>query len=221
MNLCYSYIHHRGTETQSTIRCKKKTLCLCVSVVIFTFMMCLAACTAENEYSTWPCRFAYDNSIGQDATLATSMDPNSRGVFCMVTETVQGGVKYLNFQNNQGLTSQKRETFQEQQADFVLGLGNGIIVGYQTFVTEGFGLGFVAYDVQCPNCVRRENNTLSPNYRVQMTSSGMATCSRCGLKYDLNNGGIVQNGQQGDTGLEKYAASTTGPYGYVSAFRKQ
>ena len=179
------------------------------------------SCTADNEFSTWPCRFAYDNSIGQDATLATAMDANSRGVFCQITESVQGGVKYLNFSNNQGLTSSKRETALEQQANFVLGLNNGIIIGWQTFVTDGFGAGFAAYDVQCPNCVRRENNTISPNYRITMSSNGIATCSKCGLKYDLNNGGIVQNGQQGDTGLEKYAAATTGAYGYISVFRKQ
>ena len=179
------------------------------------------ACKAENEFSTWPCRFAYDNAIHQEETLATAMEPNSRGVFCQITEHVQGGVKYLRFSNNQGLSSQLVETFTEQQANFVLGLNNGIIVGYQTFVNDGFGAGFVAYDVQCPNCVRRQNNTISPNYRVVMANTGIAACSKCGLKYDLNNGGIVQNGQQEDKGLEKYAASTTGPFGYVTVFRKQ
>ena len=184
-------------------------------------LLLLMACKAENEFSTWPCRFAYDNAIHQEETLATAMEPNSRGVFCQITEHVQGGVKYLRFSNNQGLSSQLVETFTEQQANFVLGLNNGIIVGYQTFVNDGFGAGFVAYDVQCPNCVRRQNNTISPNYRVVMANTGIAACSKCGLKYDLNNGGIVQNGQQEDKGLEKYAASTTGPFGYVTVFRKQ
>ena len=192
-----------------------------LSLFLCSFIFLLFSCQAENEFSVWPCRFAYDNSIGQDATLATAMEANARGVFCQITESTMGGVKYLNFSNNQNLTSQKRETALEQQADFVLGLNNGVIVGFQTFVTDGFGSGFIAYDVQCPNCVRRENNTISPNYRIVMSSTGIATCSKCGLKYDLNNGGLVQNGQQGDKGLEKYAASTTGPFGYVSVFRKQ
>jgi hypothetical protein len=78
---------------------------------------------------------------------------------------------------------------------------------------------FVAYDVQCPNCVRQYNNTLSPNYRVVMTDKGIATCSKCGRRYDMNSGGVLQNGQQGDTGLEKYAASTSGPYSHLSVFR--
>ena len=184
-------------------------------------LLLLTACQAENEFSVWPCRFVYDNSIHQDATLATAMDPNSPGVFCQITESTRGGVKYLNFSNNQELKSQQVETAQEQQANFVLGLNNGIIVGHQTFATDGFGAGFIAYDVQCPNCVRKDNNTISPNYRIVMQTTGIATCSKCGLKYDLNNGGVVQNGQQGDKGLEKYAASTTGPFGLISIFRKQ
>ena len=49
----------------------------------------------------------------------------------------------------------------EQQSGnaFMLGINNGIIVGFQVLNTQPNG-GFVAYDVQCPNCVRKENNTI-------------------------------------------------------------
>ena len=181
----------------------------------------LVACSGDSEYSSWPCRFAYDNSIHQDATLATAMDEFSRGVFCRISEASQAGAKYLVFQSNQGMESRQRESAEEQRADFVLGLNNGIIVGYQTSAGDTRAKGFVAYDEQCPNCVRRENNTLSPHYAVSISQNGIATCSKCGKKYDLNNGGIVQNGEKGDTGLEKFAAQTTGAYGYISVFRKQ
>ena len=179
----------------------------------------LGACSAENEFSTWPCRFAYDNSINQDATLATAMDANSRGVFCQITESSRGGVKYLSFVNNQGEQSQVRETAMEQQANFILGLNNGIIVGYQTLVTDGFGAGFAAYDVQCPNCVRATGNDISPNYRIVMSQTGVATCSKCGKQYDLNFGGIILNGEKGDKGLEKYRAATSGPLGLITVSR--
>ena len=179
----------------------------------------LGACSAENEFSTWPCRFAYDNSINQDATLATAMDANSRGVFCQITESSRGGVKYLSFVNNQGEHSQVRETAMEQQANFILGLNNGIIVGYQTLVTDGFGAGFAAYDVQCPNCVRATGNDISPNYRIVMSQTGVATCSKCGKQYDLNFGGIILNGEKGDKGLEKYRAATSGPLGLITVSR--
>ena len=188
-------------------------------LLTFYFLL-LSSCEAENEYSTWPCRFAYDNGTHQNATLASCMDVNVPGMFCLITESVRGGVKYLNFKSNHNDESSLAETAAEKQADFILGLNNGIIVGFQNAVLDDFGNAkFVAYDVQCPNCVRQSGNTLSPNYGVSMSDRGIATCGKCGRKYDMNNGGIVQNGQEGDTGLEKYAASTTGPFGHLSVFR--
>ena len=150
----------------------------------------LAACSADEEYSTHACRFSYNNMIHN----------------------------YLVFENSAGLKSEKVETAEEVEAKFILGLNNGIIVGFQTLNTEGASRGFVAYDVQCPNCVNRTNNTANPNYRVTMENSGIATCSKCGKKYDMNNGGIILNGEEGDRGLDKYVASTTGPNGVISVF---
>ena len=117
----------------------------------------LTSCEADQEYSAWPCRFSYNNLIHQDATLATALDKNSRGVFCMITESTRAGAKYLNFQNSDGLSTSKVESEEEVQARFVLG---------------------------------------------------------------LNNGGIVLNGEKGDSGLEKYVANTTGSFGVVSVFRR-
>ena len=180
----------------------------------------LVGCDADEEYSTHACRFSYNNMIHNDATLASAMDENSRGTFCLISENTRSGVRYLVFENSAGLKSEKVETAEEVEAKFILGLNNGIIVGFQTLNSDGAYGGFVGYDVQCPNCVRRENNTLNPNYRVSMASTGIATCPKCGKKYDMNNGGIVLNGEKGDTGLEKYVANTTGPFGVVSVFRR-
>jgi hypothetical protein len=148
------------------------------------------------------------------------MDVNVPGMFCLITESVRGGVKYLNFKSNYNATSSQIETEAEKRAEYILGLNNGIIVGFQNAVLDAFGNAvFVAYDMQCPNCVRQSGNTLSPTYGVSMSDKGIATCGKCGRKYDLNSGGILQNGQEGDTGLEKYAASTSGPFGHLSVFR--
>lgn len=180
------------------------------------FALFLFSCQADNEYSSEPCRFVYDNSINQDAALASAMVYESRGIFCRVTESTWGGVKYINFQTNNELqTEPHRESTPELQANFILGVNNGIIVGFQTMNQQPYG-GFVGYDAQCPNCMRRENNYLNPKFSVSMSESGIATCPKCGKRYDLNNGGIVQNGEEGDTGLLKYVATTTGPYGVVS-----
>lgn len=189
-------------------------------LLLLTSYLLFLSCEAENEYSTWPCRFAYDNSVHQDATLASAMNVNVPGMFCLITESVRGGVKYLNFKSNHNTESSLAETEAEKRAEYILGLNNGIIVGFQNAVLDDFGNAkFVAYDVQCPNCVRQYNNTISPNYGVSMDDRGIATCKKCGRQYDLNNGGVLQNGQEGDTGLEKYAASTSGPFGLLSVFR--
>jgi len=182
-------------------------------------LLLLTGCSNdEAEYSEWPCRFAYDNQVHNVSILASAISGGARGTFCLITEHTQKGVKYLNFEDNYGKKSDPiAETAEEVQAKFILGLNNGIIVGFQTLNQEPYG-GFVGYDVQCPNCVRRENNTINPNYRVTMESNGIATCGKCGSKYDMNNGGLITNGQEGDTGLQKYVAMTDGQH--VSVFRR-
>lgn len=170
----------------------------------------LSGCEGENEFTTWSCRFVYDNAIHLDQTLATATNPNIMGIFCKVTEEVRGGTKYLVFENNQGLSSKQIETAEELRYNMRIGLNNGIVIGHQN---DGV---FVAYDLQCPNCVRKENNMISPNYPIRLDDkgTGIATCSKCGKKYDLNSGGLIQNGGEGDKGLERYRnANTQGPQG--------
>jgi uncharacterized Zn-finger protein len=154
--------------------------------------------------------------VHQDPTLATAMNAMSRGVFCKISEN---GVNFT-FQNNQKMSSQQPKTEEERRANYILGVNNGIIVGYQTFNTMPNG-GFVAYDAQCPNCVRKENNYVNPKFPLSMSTSGIATCGKCGKKYDMNNSGIIQNGEEGDVGLEKYLASSTEPLGYLSVGTKR
>ena len=189
-------------------------------LLLLTSYLSLTSCNAEGEYSTWPCRFTYDNSLHLDATLASAMNIDSRGVYCRIWESSMGGL-VLHFQSSQGGDATYQPvTEMERLSNFILGLNNGIIVGFQTMNTQPYG-GFVAYDAQCPNCVRRENNTINPRFPVSMSPSGIASCGVCGKKYDLNNGGLVQNGEAGDVGLQKYLATTTGPHGFLSVGTKR
>ena len=48
-----------------------------------------------------------------------------------------------------------------------------------------------------------------------MQNSGIAVCGTCGKMYDMNNQGIIQNGEEGDVNLIRYVATTTGPMGYL------
>jgi hypothetical protein len=189
-------------------------------LLLLTSYLSLTSCNAEGEYSTWPCRFTYDNSLHLDATLASVMNIDSRGVYCRIWESSMGGL-VLHFQSSQGGDATYQPvTEMERLSNYILGLNNGIIVGFQTMNTQPYG-GFVAYDAQCPNCVRRENNTINPRFPVSMSPSGIASCGVCGKKYDLNNGGLVQNGEAGDVGLQKYLATTTGPHGFLSVGTKR
>ena len=172
----------------------------------------LSSCGAEQEYSSWSCRFIFNNGTYLDQTLGAAINPTIPGIFCKVTEQSRGGTRYLIFENNQGASSQHQMMAEELRQNLRIGQNNGIIVGVQNFD------GFTAYDLQCPNCARRENNYVTPYYPVTLDKkgSGIVTCSKCGDQYDLNNGGLLVKGQEGDKGLERYRnARTEGPTGRV------
>ena len=172
----------------------------------------LSSCGAEQEYSSWSCRFIFNNGTYLDQTLGAAINPTITGIFCKVTEQSRGGTRYLIFENNQGASSQHQMMAEELRQNLRIGQNNGIIVGVQNFD------GFTAYDLQCPNCARRENNYVTPYYPVTLDKkgSGIVTCSKCGDQYDLNNGGLLVKGQEGDKRLERYRnARTEGPTGRV------
>jgi nitrite reductase/ring-hydroxylating ferredoxin subunit len=172
----------------------------------------LSSCGAEQEYSSWSCRFIFNNGTYLDQTLGAAINPTITGIFCKVTEQSRGGTRYLIFENNQGASSQHQMMAEELRQNLRIGQNNGIIVGVQNFD------GFTAYDLQCPNCARRENNYVTPYYPVTLDKkgSGIVTCSKCGDQYDLNNGGLLVKAQEGDKGLERYRnARTEGPTGRV------
>ena len=65
----------------------------------------LYSCSADQEFTSWPCRFVYDNSISLDQTLATATNPDITGIFCKITEAhikecrfngyqIQNGIRY-------------------------------------------------------------------------------------------------------------------------------
>lgn len=185
------------------------------SYFLFLTSYLLVGCGAEQEFTSWPCRFIYDNSIHLDATLSSATNPMVTGIFCKITQESQGGTRYLVFENNQGSSTRQIVTAEELRQNLRIGLNNGIIVGVQNFG------GFTAYDLQCPNCVRRENNYANPNYRLQLDSkgSGIVICSKCADKYDLNNGGLIVDGKEGDKGLSQYRnAHSQGANNMVTVF---
>ena len=174
-----------------------------------TLLVTFASCgESEFEYSNHRAHFTYDNSIHLDATLASAMNPMSPGIFCRISRSTTA---YFDFENNQNMSSRVAVNAVEQQRICELGTYNasGIIVGYGTLDSPPT---FFAYDAQCPNCYEESN---MPRYQLSMASDGTASCRNCKRQYDMNNGGIITNGSQGNK-LIRYRASTTGPMGVLS-----
>ena len=177
------------------------------------FLLSLTLCSCSNDSFDFSSQHAYlvfDNSIHQDATLQSALNPLSPGVFCRVSESTEGSTVFFNFESNQGQTSRQKANADDMRRTRAIGLYNrtGIIVGYGNLSSPAV---LYAYDSQCPNCYA-ETNML--NYKLSMNTQGIATCARCKREYDLNNNGLVGNGN--GKKLIKYRVSATGPLGVLS-----
>lgn len=180
-----------------------KFLLICSAII-------LAACTAENEYSNNRCYFVFENSTHMNVTLQSAMNSVSPGIFCRISETVRNGKTSFRFESNQGgAPTYSDATAVDLRRTRMLGLYNAIIVGFGNLSSPAV---FYAYDNQCPNCYA---DTGLMRYALTMNSNGTATCSTCRRSYDLNNGGVITQGDSGSH-LIRYRASTTGPLGILS-----
>lgn len=125
---------------------------LLLTVYLFT------SCGAEQQYTSWSCRFIFNNATYLDQTIAVAINPTIPGIFCKVTEETRGGTRYLVFENSHGATSRHQMMAGELGNNLRIGQNNGIIIGVQSMGDNSF----TAYDLHCPNCARRENNITNP-----------------------------------------------------------
>lgn len=179
------------------------------AVTVIVAAALLAGCSAEYEYSSYHCNLRLDNSVHQDATLATAMNSLSTGVFCTIRYEYAGRGRYV-FENNQGLSSSKNFNAIDEESgnNLRVGMNQALVVGYGN---TSFPATFYAYDLECPNCFDAKALPVR-SYRLSISSAGIATCSTCKRTYNLNNGGYCIN----DTGhLTTYRASTTGAFGIL------
>ncbi len=178
------------------------------------WMLCLllTGCgEAENEFTVHTCFFVFDNSIHQDATLASAMNPNAPGIFCTVTRNIRSGATYFDFSNSAGVSSSKIQNAIDNRRTLILGYNNGIIVGYSALEIPAK---FYAFDRECPNCF--DPNAIPMKSRpLTLTTTSQAVCGVCHRQYDLNNNGFVSAGDNGKK-LTRYHANTTGPFGVLS-----
>ena len=166
---------------------------------------------AENEFTLGVCYFAFDNALYQDATLASAMNVNAPGLFCIITKELRSGATCFDFTNSAGVSSSTPMiTSVENRRTLVLGYNNGIIVGYGSMSVPAV---FYAFDRQCPNCFH-PNTIPIKNYPLSFKSNGIVECKVCHRQYDLNNDGFVASGDDGQR-LTRYRASCMGPFGML------
>lgn len=162
------------------------------------------------EYTTkYECYFVIDNAKHLDATLASALNPMAPGLFCRISEQPRSGAVFFRFESNQGgEATEKPANAEDLKRTRVLGIYNGLIVGYGNLDNPAQ---LFAYDNQCRNCYEE---TSLPRYGLTMHQDGTATCQRCQRTYNLNNRGMVQDGPNGEP-LVRYRATSTGPNGVL------
>jgi len=170
-----------------------------------------ACINASDEYCRRPCYVVIDNSTHLDATLASSLNSMSPGIFCMIQKTQKGGASYYHCSNNQGLSSDILWDAKDQKVTSIVGMNNGIIIGFGNLDYPAI---FYAYDRECPNCFDPDAVPVKSK-PLTMNEKGHATCNVCKRVYDMNNRGYIISGETGKP-LNRYPATTSGPYGVLA-----
>lgn len=154
-----------------------------------------------SEYSSYPCRFVFNmNTHATSAALLSAV--SSPGIFCKVSKVYKSGAYYYYFQTNQGLSDYVIFTSEDTRTTVSLGMNNAIYVGYGT---TDYPSVFYGFDAECPNCFDPDAVPVRSK-ALSVSTAGIATCSTCQRTYDMNNGGIVASGDDGDK-LTRYHAS--------------
>ena len=182
-----------------------------ISTLILTLLTAtFASCgEAEFEYSSAPCYLIIDNSLHQDATLASALTQYS-GTYVTITIITKSGARYFSFTNNVGKHTESIFNAYDERRSLILGYNGGLIVGYGNSI-DGV---LYAFDRECPNCF--DPNMLPLKSRpLSVSEDGIATCSYCKRQYNLNIGGFICKGDKGKK-MTKYNCPPTKPYGILS-----
>lgn len=183
-----------------------------VKIICLFAAITLCSCNGtQPEYSKTAIFFVFDNSTHQDATLMTAMNIVPPGTFCAIRRGTGADTNYLYLTNNQGQSSKQVLNAVDLKRTIILGLNNGIVVGYGNM---SMPTTFYAYDTQCPNCFIYGNIPVR-SYPLGVGEDGMATCPNCHRMYNMNTGGNIVDGDPGNK-LTRYRASTTGPFGVLA-----
>lgn len=165
-------------------------------LLVLSVLLC-GCSESSNLFCSLPANFTFDN-IYQAPQLYAAC--NSMGEFC----TIRGENNRFLFSNTQGTTPINQSAL-SHYSGFYLGL-SGFIVGLPNIPEMGQDASrVVCFDLACANCYQDYNVCK----RMTLQEGGYARCSSCQRLYDLNNLGIVAQGQPGRT-LYRYRVSYVG-----------
>ena len=140
---------------------------------------------SETIYCNLPARFTMEN-IYQAPALYTAC--NSMGEFCTIT--AQGSTFVF---TGSKITSTVNRTALNDYAGFYLGL-SGFIVGLPYIPEMGKDQSqIVCFDLACSNCY----HDFTVTKRMTIKDGGFSYCSSCHRTYDLNNLGLISDGEAG------------------------
>lgn len=163
-------------------------------------MLALSACnSSDGIFTRLPAYFVMDNVL-QAPVLYTSLQ--SMGEFCTIRATNN---KYEFASPTLPTPSYINATQLSNLSGFYMGL-SGFIVGLPNIPELGQEQSrVVCFDLACSNCYHNSNITK----RMQLQEGGYAHCHTCNRTYDLNNQGLVMQGEAGKS-LFRYRVSYAG-----------
>lgn len=145
--------------------------------ILAALLFTLTACEVESPYSGFRAHFVFD------ATIHPYNQAKSPGQFISVRKGANIG-QYRLFDALGNETKVNIPQIQLQQSPFHYGLG-GLIIGTPMAMDGNMR----AFDWACPNC-EKASNRLNIDRNL-----GHGICPGCGVKFDLNSGGIAIEGK--------------------------
>ena len=159
-----------------------------VLVIAGIFASCQGA---ESMYSGFSARFTYQ-PVSAKPTLFRAC--TSLGEYCTITLPLKATSYVISSPSTPNNVDNIPLTAIQSYAKPILGLGDGLIVGLPMIpeMLESESK-VVCYDLCCSNCNEKDYI----RRKLQLQIGGIATCSSCKRIYDLNNQGMVTQGEYG------------------------
>lgn len=149
----------------------------------------LTSCGGEEQISRdYLCRFSFNADMHPTSKIITAV--KSQGYFVWVEMSRVGAVQHVLVHpaDQSGDEDVVLTIAEENYISYELGAYNGIFVGCTNFN------GPVAYDRQCPNCLR---DFVTGNFPLVWTEQPMIVrCDKCQRTYSLETGACLQEGRR-------------------------